>query len=180
MRLPCERVRAVRDVLDYLAAGAVGSWLARGLGIAARWSEILLRREYLFVPEAVQFCIGLENKPGVLAKLCSAIRRAGVKIDALFVSDDEDFCWVNMVASPADGARDMLTTEGYNFFTETVLVVCVKHPGELETIASRLAGAGVNINNVYGSCADGSPSTLVLNVSDLSKAAEIVETTTPV
>ena len=132
------------------------------------------------MPEGVQFCIGLENKPGVLARLCSAIRRANVKIDALFVSDDEDYCWVNMVASPADGARDMLTAEGYNFFTETVLVVRVSQPGELESIASRLAGAGVNINNVYGSCMDGSPSTLVLNVNDLSKAAEIIDTTTPV
>lgn len=132
------------------------------------------------MPEAVQFCIGLENKPGVLAKLCAAIRRAHVKIDALFVSDDEDFCWVNMVANPPEAAREMLTDGGYNFFTETVLVVRVKNPGELEAIATRLAEAGVNINNVYGSCMEGSPSTLVLNVSDIQQASEIVDTATSV
>ena len=44
--------------------------------------------------QATQFCVGLENKPGVLASLCAAIQRADVKIAALFVSDDEDFCWV--------------------------------------------------------------------------------------
>ena len=127
------------------------------------------------MPEAVQFCIGLENKPGVLAKLCAAVRQAQVKIDALFVSDDEDFCWVNMVATPPENARRMLTDGGYNFFTESVLVVRVKHPGELEALAARMAQAGVNINNVYGSCADGSPSTLVLNVNDMPKATEIAD-----
>lgn len=127
------------------------------------------------MPESTQFCIGLENKPGVLAKLCAAICQAQIKVEALFVSDDEDFCWVNMVSSPVEATRHMLAEGGYNFFTEKVLVVRVDGAEALEAIASNLAEGGVNINNIYGSCAEGAASTLVMNVSDLPKALTIVK-----
>ncbi len=124
--------------------------------------------------EATQFCIGLENKLGMLGTLCQKLRAAEINIDALFVSRDEDCCWVNFVASPIDRARETLAEHGYNFYTEQVLVFEIKDkPGELERISTALADANVNIIYVYGSCT-GDVCTLVLNVDDLARAAEIV------
>ena len=125
--------------------------------------------------EATQFCIGLENKPGVLAKLCGCLRRANVNVDALFVSDDEECCWVNVVASPTPAARDALTEGGYHFYTEKVLTVQGENrPGQLEQISTKLTEAGINIIYIYGS-AVGSSFTAVLNVSDLDQAAKVLE-----
>jgi hypothetical protein len=50
----------------------------------------------------------------------------------------------------------------------------VNQRGELARIAAGLAEAGININYVYGSNAEGPSSTLVLSVSDLKGAAKAV------
>ena len=117
-----------------------------------------------------QFCVGMKDEPGSLAKLCAALRDEGVNIEALFATDDDDGTWVNMVATPTDLAERVLGERGYHFFQEIVLTLSGAHrPGELERLSSRLAEAGVNINYVYGAGTEGRFS-LVFNVSDLDKA----------
>lgn len=124
--------------------------------------------------EATQFCISMEDKPGVLAKLCAALSRAKVNIAAIFVSHDKDCCWVNLVVSSPSAARELLTVEGYNFFTEKVLIFRLDdQPGSLERLSSHLSEAGVNISYVYGSCTDNT-CTLVLGAGDLDRAAKVI------
>jgi len=117
--------------------------------------------------EATQFCVALENKPGTLAALCGVLRQADVDVQALFVSNDDEFCWVNMVIPATEVTERLLCEGGYHFFTERVLTVRTKNrPGALEAVAARLSENDVNINYVYGSSMDASEFTLVLNVSD--------------
>ena len=124
---------------------------------------------------ATQLCVGLDNQPGMLARLCGALKRAKVNIDAVSVADSADCCWVRLVASPAAAAKTALTRGHFNFCTQRVLRLKVANrPGELERIAARLAKAGVNIHYVYGSNADGPTSVLVLGVSELARAAKAV------
>lgn len=125
--------------------------------------------------KATQFCIGLDNKPGMLAKVCGALKRAKVNIEAISVADTVDCCWVRMVATPTAMAKAALTKGRFNFCTHPVLKVKVANrPGELERIASRLSKANVNINYVYGGNAEGPTSTLFLSVSDVVRAAKIL------
>ncbi len=125
----------------------------------------------LSMAEATQFCVGLENKPGVLAKLCEHLERANVNIEAIFVTDDEDCAWVNFVVAPNCDPEQALIDGGYKFFTEKVLTVQMENrPGALEHVAAKLAGAGVNIDYVYGSCGEQPTFMLVLNVDDLKGA----------
>ncbi len=125
---------------------------------------------------STQFCIGLHNEPGALAKLCGRLHDAGVCIDALFVSDDEDGCWVNMVASPTDRADHTLESSGYSFFTETVLTLWGKNqPGVLARVASRLAQKHVNINYVYGAGGEAASFMLVLSVDDIELAQKTLQ-----
>ncbi|MBU0719196.1 MAG: amino acid-binding protein, partial [Planctomycetes bacterium] len=101
--------------------------------------------------ETTQICVGLDNKPGELARLCRVLRDAAVNIEALCVTDDADCVWVNIVTNPADVAERVLSEGGYRFFTEKVLVLKIANqPGELEGVAAKLAEAKVNINYVYG------------------------------
>ena len=125
--------------------------------------------------KATEFCIGLDNKPGTLAKLCGALKRAKVNIDAVSVSENAECCWVRMVASPAVAAKRTLTKGQYHYCVQQVLTLPAHNrPGELERFATRLAKAGVNINYVYGSNAKGVASTLVLSVSDLKRASAVL------
>jgi hypothetical protein len=125
--------------------------------------------------QATQFCVGLKDKPGMLAELCGALRRANVSIEALFVSIDDEGCWVNMVAAPAPAAERALCDGSYDFFKEQVLTLEGQNrPGVLEDIARDLAGAGVNINYVYGASGQGPRFVLVLNVSDLQRAEDVL------
>jgi hypothetical protein len=127
------------------------------------------------MPKATQFCVGLDNKPGTLAKLCGVLKRAKVNIDAISVADNADCAWVRLVASPAAAAKSALTDAHCSFCTQRVLALkAANRPGELESIAAKLAKAGVNVNYVYGSSMGTSPSTLVLSVSDLDRAAKAV------
>ena len=125
--------------------------------------------------KATEFCIGLDNKPGTLAKLCGTLKRAKVNIDAVSVSENAECCWVRMVASPAATAKRVLGKARYHFCVQPVLTLPAHNrPGELERVASKLGRAGVNINYVYGSNSKGVPSTLVLSVSDLKRAAAVL------
>lgn len=126
--------------------------------------------------EATQFCVGLENKPGMLARLCEHLKRADVNIEAIFVTDDEECAWVNFVVSTGCDPEQALIDGGYKFFTEKVLTVQMENrPGALQSVAAKLAGAGVNIEYVYGSCGQQPTFMLVLNVDDLKQAEEALQ-----
>ncbi|MFH0980832.1 MAG: hypothetical protein V2A79_04765 [Planctomycetota bacterium] len=123
--------------------------------------------------KATQFCVGLDNQPGTLAKLCAALARAKVNIGAISVADNAECCWVRLVATPTAAAKAALKKGRFNFCTQRVLTVkLANRPGELQGIAAQLARAGVNMNYVYGSNAEGASSMLVLSVCDLDRAAK--------
>ena len=127
------------------------------------------------MPKATQFCVGLDNKPGTLAKLCGTLKRAKVNIEAISVADNAECCWLRLIASPAAKAKAALTRGKYSFCTQPVLtVMSVNQPGELARIADKLARAKVNINYVYASGVKGADSLVVLGVDDLARAAKAV------
>jgi hypothetical protein len=122
--------------------------------------------------KVTQFCIGLDNEPGVLAKLCATLKRAKVNIDAISVVDNVDCAWVRVVAAPAALAREALTKAKYEFCVRRVLSLPAgNRPGELEDIATKLAKAKVNIDYVYGSAA-GEKAVLIIGVTDVDTAAK--------
>ena len=130
--------------------------------------------------EATQFCVGLDNQPGMLGKLCESLTTAGVNIEALCVTEDADCVWVNLVVSPEEAAQQVLGGKDYRFFTEKVIALEIANqPGELGRIAAKLADAGVNISFVYGAGASGSQCKLILKVSDTSAALQALGDTQP-
>ncbi|MGD2110970.1 MAG: hypothetical protein PVI86_16460 [Phycisphaerae bacterium] len=130
--------------------------------------------------EVTQFCIGLENKPGMFARLCASLKQADIRIKALCVSDDEDCCWVNIVASPESATESLLRDNGYNFFTERVLALeLTDEPARMEEVARLMAEADININYVYGSADDdGTSFTMFMSVTDIDGAKQCLDAAT--
>ena len=121
---------------------------------------------------AMQLCVCLENKPGQLARLSAALARAKVNIEAISVVDTATCGLVRLVTSAKAKAREALARAGMAPCQQAVIALRLPNePGALAGVARKLAGAGVNIDYVYGSAAQaGKPSLLVLGVDNIAKA----------
>lgn len=123
--------------------------------------------------KATEICVGLDNTPGTLGRLCTALRAAKVNVEAISVCENTDCCWVRMVVTPTATAKKVLTRGRYHYCTNTVLAVMAPHnvPGQLAGMTTRLGKAGVNIQYLYASNPPGESlgSIVVIRVDDLMR-----------
>ena len=101
---------------------------------------------------AKQLCIFLQNKPGVLAKLCKALSVERINLKAISVSDSLDHAVVRMVVDKPLAARRLF--EDHNLLVienDLVALTLADRPGELGKVAQRLAKVKLNISYLYGS-----------------------------
>ena len=125
---------------------------------------------------ARQFSIFLENKPGRLAEVASALAKAHVNIVAIDVPQSNENSLIRIVFDDPNKARSLLKRETFPFAENEVLLIDLAHePGALAAAAVRLAKAGVNIDYAYGSAGEQSGGTrLVIQVNDVLKARKIL------
>jgi hypothetical protein len=128
------------------------------------------------MPRATQLTVCLDNRPGQVARLAAALKKAKVNILAISVADSTDIGVVRLVVDKSAPARRALARVGLKPTPRAVVVVNLPNePGALEALTSKLAAAGVNIDYVYGSVTKGGPDgTIVLGVDDVAKALRAV------
>jgi hypothetical protein len=127
------------------------------------------------MPVAKQLSIFLENKPGVLARLCQTFADNKVNIHGLSVSDTVDHAVVRLITSDAKRATAMLEDAGVLVVENEVLLLTLPDkPGQLADVAKKLSKAKVNIEYAYGTTEEAG-GTLVLRVSDTKKAQKILK-----
>jgi len=118
----------------------------------------------------------LENKPGRLAKICSALAHEKVNIRALSVMDSGDRSVLRMVVDHLDATLQVLTSLGTEFENEEVLAVEMDNrPGSLARILERLAAEHINIEYAYasGSTATGR-SLAIFRTSNQKRAMQVL------
>jgi len=125
---------------------------------------------------ATQVTVVLDNKVGALSKLCSALKRAKVNVQAISVVDTADTCAVRLLAQPSPRAVKALRKSGASVSTQPVVTAkLVNKPGALAAAAGKLAKAKVNIHYCYGSAqAAGKPALVVFAVDKPAKAARVL------
>jgi hypothetical protein len=102
-----------------------------------------------FVHEVTAY---LENKPGRLAKICSALAHEKVDIRALSVMDAAERSVLRFVTDELDATKRVLTALGTEFATEEVLAVDLDNrPGALARLLERLAEEHINVEYAYAS-----------------------------
>jgi hypothetical protein len=122
-----------------------------------------------------QLSIFLENKPGVLARLCATFSKEDVNIEGLSISDTIDHAVVRLITSKPTRARTILESAGVLVVETNVLLLRLPDkPGQLSQAAGRLAKAKVNIEYAYGTT-DAPGGNLVLRVSDTRKAMKVLK-----
>ena len=124
-----------------------------------------------------QISVFLENKPGRLAQVLSALASERVNLRALAVMEKQERGVLRLVADDPAGAARVLKKLGTSYTEVEVLLVELKnHPGSLARVCERLGAEHLNIDYAY--CSAGSPNgkTLgVLKVPNLKKAMRVLE-----
>ncbi len=123
-----------------------------------------------------QLAIFLENRPGMLARVCDALAAEGINIYALTTSDTIDHAVIRMVVSDYRRALHVFEQRGTLVVEDDVLLVEGSNkPGSLARIAHKLAEARINIEYAY--CAtppEAKKGLLVLRVKDVKKALKVL------
>jgi hypothetical protein len=123
-----------------------------------------------------QLAVFLENRPGMLARICDALSKEKINIYAISSSDTVDHIVVRLVVSDPDRALHLFEEHGVLIVKNDVLMIESNNkPGSLASIAHKLAEAKINIEYAY--CAtppDAKKGLLILRTSDAKRALKVL------
>lgn len=125
---------------------------------------------------AQQIAIFLENRPGMLARICEALSKEKINIFAISTSDTVDHIVIRMVVSDTARAMRLFEERGTLVVSTDVLMLDGNNRvGSLASIAQALADGKVNIEYAYSATSPhAQKGLLVLRVSDPKKALKIL------
>src|SRR3954452_11858589 len=122
----------------------------------------------------------LENKPGRLAKICSALAHEKINIRALSVMDTHERSVLRLVVDQLEPTRRVLTSLGAEFTTAEVLAVEMENrPGALTRVLEALAEEHINIEYAYASGASAPGKSLGIFHTNNPKRALLVLAESP-
>lgn len=123
-----------------------------------------------------QLSLIIDNRPGVLAKVCGDLAQAKIDIVAINVENLVDHSAVRVIVDDPDKATHLLGAAGVLVFETEVLAVSVDNkPGALVALARRLGTARVNIDYMYGSTPERGKATVYLRVNNPRRAIEALK-----
>ena len=100
---------------------------------------------------AVDLVIDIENSPGALAEVASAISDAGVNIAAATCIGPGERAELHILVPHAEAARHALAIShvGVTREREVVVIDVEDRPGVLADLTRKIARAGINLDLVY-------------------------------
>ena len=100
---------------------------------------------------ATDLVIELDNTPGALAQVATAISDAGVNLAAATCTGVGDTVELHVLVPHAEAAKHALsiTNLAVTREREVVVVEATDRPGELSELAAAIARAGVNLDLLY-------------------------------
>ncbi|MCS6976653.1 MAG: ACT domain-containing protein [Gemmatales bacterium] len=132
------------------------------------------------MPEtAKQVTVYLENKPGRLATVCTALSDQKVNITAVTVGESRDRSVLRMVTDDLPKTRQVLKQLNVPFEEQDVVLVEMRNqPGALAHVCELLAGEHINIDYAYCSAGTRNGKTIgIFKVSNLPKCLKVLAET---
>src|SRR5262245_52758621 len=127
-----------------------------------------------------QVSVFLENKPGRLAQLLSALAGGKVNVVALSIMDSHEHSVLRLVTNDLKQTAQVLKSLNTHYTEAEVLMVELRNqPGALAHVCEQLAAEHVNIDYAY--CSSGGRNGKVFGVfkvSNLEKAAKVLNSPT--
>ena len=114
----------------------------------------------------------MEDQPGALAKIASALGEARVNINGIAGLGSEETGLICLAIDDPGAARRILQDLAVDFKENQALVIDISnHPGELATLLRRLADAGIDVQSLYAGV---ERNKLILTVDNIARAKEIL------
>ncbi|MGC4017953.1 MAG: ACT domain-containing protein [Muricomes sp.] len=123
-----------------------------------------------------QLSVFVENRPGSLMRVTSALTEAHINIRAIASFDTPEFGILRLVVDKPADAKAYLTAKGFVVRIHDVIGVELKdEEGNLNQMLSILAGGEININYIYSFVIrEGRTPVMVFNTDDYEKVAEVL------
>ena len=126
-------------------------------------------------PVVTQFSIFLPNRVGRMHELVKAFEDNMVRICSMAVLDSTDHAVIRLIASSAEGARNLLRGQGFTFMESSILVVTLEPHHSLAVMCQYLLSAELNIRFAYPLFAwNNAQPTVALAVDDPTLAGQIL------
>lgn len=123
----------------------------------------------------IQLEIELPDRPGELAKLASALKEAGVTLDAMGLESGAGTSYASLIVDKPKQARRALEDAGFRISERTVLVVRLEdRPGAFADLTKKLGAAGVDIKSVVPLESVGKHVQLAIGVDNIDAARGLV------
>lgn len=131
-----------------------------------------------FVHEVTAY---LENKPGRLAKICSALAHEKVNIQGLSVMDTPDRSVLRLVTDQVDATRRVMTSLGTECESREVLAVEMENrPGALARVLEVLAEEHINVEYAYVAASTSQGKSLgIFHTSNPKRAQKVLSEPSP-
>jgi hypothetical protein len=126
-----------------------------------------------FVHEVTAY---LENKPGRLAKICSALAHEKIDIRALSVMETDGPSVLKLITSELESTKNVLTSLGTEFRVSEVLAVQLENrTGALARVLEKLAEEHINVDYAYASTAQAPGKALgIFHTSNPKRASQVL------
>ena len=124
-----------------------------------------------------QISVFIENKEGRLSEIAEVLAENQINISALSLADTEEYGVLRMIVSDPHKAKEVLLSHGVIGKVTDVLAVAIDdRPGGFSSALKRITDEGIFVKYMYA-CMSHKKGTalMILSVSDLEKAEEIVE-----
>lgn len=124
-----------------------------------------------------QYSIFMVNKPGMLARILTAMAAAKINIVAMTMMDSMEHGVMRLVGSESHKIREVLNGLNSQFNETDVLCLNLSNKaGALADVVEKLSTAHINISYAYVTAgARGGRTTGVLKVADVKKAMKVLE-----
>ncbi len=121
---------------------------------------------------AKQISAWVEDRPGMLARVATALGEKGVSIRAFMAAVMDGRGFVRVVVDKPAAARRIFAAHGWRTTEDEVVEVTVQdRPGALAEVADRLGEVGINVEYAYlGTAAGARKVNLYLAVPDVRAA----------
>ena len=128
------------------------------------------------MPKAKQLSVWVDDRPGMLGKVASALGAKKVNIIGFMapVADGRDA--IRMVVDKPEEAKEAFAAGGWETSEEDIVqVVLADKPGALGSAASRLGAVGININYAYSGSGKGAQKvSTFFAVADVQAALKVL------
>ena len=116
-----------------------------------------------------------ENKIGELEEVAGIIKDKGVNIRAIAAWVANGKAVFKLVTSDNAKIKELLSAKGTVEEREVVIVEMPDEVGQLQLLASKLKGAGLDLGCIYGTtCEPGKSAAIIFSANDNEKALEII------